>query len=76
MDTLPDYVHEEVILLVEWALTPIGHCSPKEAQANAIASTTLSEVLDRAEQMQRLLILKIMKSSPSGGEGGQRMGQS
>lgn len=49
MDTLPDYAQEEEILLEDWALTPTGHCSPKEAQAKPIASTTLSEVLDRAE---------------------------
>lgn len=42
MNNPPDHVQEETVLLVEWALTPIGHFSPKEARANAIVSATLS----------------------------------
>lgn len=31
MDTPLEHAQEEAIKLVEWALTPIGHCKPKEA---------------------------------------------
>ncbi len=39
MDTLLDHDQEEAMPLVEWALTPMGHCNPKEEYANVIAST-------------------------------------
>ncbi len=31
--------------LVEWALTPMGHCNPEEDYANVIASTNHLEIL-------------------------------
>ncbi len=31
--------------LVEWALTPMGNCNPKEEYANVIASTNHLEIL-------------------------------
>ncbi len=31
--------------LVEWALTPMGHCNPEEEYANFIASTNYLEIL-------------------------------
>ncbi len=31
--------------LVEWALTPMGHCKPKEEYARVIASTNHLEIL-------------------------------
>ncbi len=39
METPVDHAHEEEMSLVEWALTPMGHCNPKEEYANVIAST-------------------------------------
>ncbi len=33
--------------LVEWAVTPMGHCNPKEEYANVIASTNHLEILFR-----------------------------
>ncbi len=39
MDTPLDHAQDEVIPLVEWALTPMGHCNPKEEYTNVIAST-------------------------------------
>ncbi len=38
MDTSLDHAQEEVMTLVDWALTPMGHCNPKEEYANVIAS--------------------------------------
>ncbi len=39
MDTPVDHAQEEAMSLVEWALTPMGHCNPKEEYAIVIAST-------------------------------------
>ncbi len=44
MDTLLDNAQEEAMPLVEWALTPMGHCNPKEEYANVIASTNHLEM--------------------------------
>ncbi len=38
MDTSLDHAQEEAMTLVEWALTPMGHCNPKKEYANVIAS--------------------------------------
>ncbi len=38
-DTPVDHAQEEAMSLVEWALTPMGHCNPKEEYAIVIAST-------------------------------------
>ncbi len=45
MDTPLDHAQEEVMPLVEWALTPMGHCNPKEEYANKIASTNHLEII-------------------------------
>ncbi len=45
MDTPLDHAQEEAIPLMEWALTPLGHCKPKEEYANVIASTNHLEIL-------------------------------
>ncbi len=37
MDTPLDHAQDEVMPLVEWALTPLGHCWPKEEYASVIA---------------------------------------
>lgn len=39
MDTPLDQAQDEAMPLVEWALTPIGHCRPKEECASEIATT-------------------------------------
>ncbi len=39
IDTLLDHAQEEAMPLVEWALTPVGHCNPKVEYVNVIAST-------------------------------------
>ncbi len=44
MDTLLDHAQEEAMPLVEWALTPMGHCKPKEEYARVIASTDHLEI--------------------------------
>ncbi len=44
MDTLLDHAQEEEMPLVEWALTPMGHCKPKEEYARVIASTNHLEI--------------------------------
>ncbi len=36
MDTPLNHAQEEAMPLVEWALTPIGHCNPEEEYANVI----------------------------------------
>ncbi len=38
MDTPLDHAQDEAMPLVEWALTPMGHCWPKEDFASVIAS--------------------------------------
>ncbi len=45
MDTPLDHAQEEAMPLVEWALTPMGHCNPEEEYANVIASTNHLEIL-------------------------------
>ncbi len=45
MDTLLDHAQEEAIPLLEWALTLMGHCNPKEECANVIASTNQLEII-------------------------------
>ncbi len=44
MDTPLDHAQEEAMSLVEWALTPMGHCKPKEEYARVIASTNHQEI--------------------------------
>ncbi len=44
MDTPLDHAQEEVMPLVEWALTMMGHCKPKEEYARIIASTNPLEM--------------------------------
>ncbi len=38
MDIPLDHAKDEVMPLVEWALTPMGHCWPKEEYASIIVS--------------------------------------
>jgi len=38
IDTLLDYAQNEAMPLVEWALTPMWHCWPKEDYASVIVS--------------------------------------
>ncbi len=38
MDTPLDHTQDEAMPLVEWALTPMGHCWPKEEYSSVIAS--------------------------------------
>ncbi len=45
MDTPLDHAQEEAMPLVEWALTPMGHCKPKEEYAMVIASTNHLEII-------------------------------
>ncbi len=45
MDTPQDHAQEEAMPLVEWALTPMGHCNPEEKYANVIASINHLEIL-------------------------------
>ncbi len=45
MDTPLDHAQEEAMPLVEWALTSMGHCNPKEEYANLITSTNHLEIL-------------------------------
>ncbi len=45
MDTPLDHAQDEAMPLVEWALTPMGHCNPKEEYANVIASTNHLEII-------------------------------
>ncbi len=44
MDTSLDHVQEEAMPLVEWALTPMGHCKYKEEYARVIAYTNHLEI--------------------------------
>ncbi len=43
MDT--PLAQEEAMPLVEWALTPMGHCNPEEEYAKEMASTNHLEIL-------------------------------
>ncbi len=45
MDTPLDHAQDEAMPLVEWALTPMGHCNPEEEYANVMASTNHLEIL-------------------------------
>ncbi len=45
MDNPLDHAQEEAMPQVEWALTPMGHCSPKKEYANVIASTNHLEMI-------------------------------
>ncbi len=38
MDTPLDHAQEEAMLLVEWALIPMGHYNPEEEYANVITT--------------------------------------
>ncbi len=40
-----DHAQKEALPLVEWTLTPMGHCKPKEEYARVIASTNHLEIL-------------------------------
>ncbi len=44
MYTPLDHAQEEAMPLVEWALTLMGHCKPKEEYARVIASTNHLEI--------------------------------
>ncbi len=45
MDTPLNHAQEEAMPLVEWALTPMGHCNPKKEYANVIAFTNHLEII-------------------------------
>ncbi len=45
MDTPLDHAQNESMSLVEWALTPMGHCNPEEEYAKVITSTNHLEIL-------------------------------
>ncbi len=45
MDTPLDHVQEEAMPLVEWVLTLMGHCTPKEEYAKVIASTNHPKII-------------------------------
>ncbi len=45
MGTPLDHAQEEVMPLVEWDLTPMVHCNPKEEYVNVIASTNHLDIL-------------------------------
>ncbi len=45
MDIPLDHAQEEAMPLVEWALTPLGHCNTKEEYANVIVFTNHLEIL-------------------------------
>ncbi len=44
MDTPLDHAQEEAMPLVEWTLTPMGHCKSEEEYAKLIASTNHLEI--------------------------------
>ncbi len=44
IDTPLDHAQKEAIPLVKWALSPMGHCNPKEEYARVIASTNHLEI--------------------------------
>ncbi len=45
MDTTLNHAQEEALPQVEWTLTPMEHCNPKEDYANVIASTNHLEMI-------------------------------
>ncbi len=45
IDTPLDHAQDKATTRVEWALTPMGLCRPKEDHASAIASTNHREIL-------------------------------
>ncbi len=45
IDTPLDHAQEELMPLVEWPLTQMEHCNPKEDYANVIASTNHLEII-------------------------------
>ncbi len=45
METPLDHAQEEAMPLVEWALTPMGHCNPNEEYSKVITSTNHLEIL-------------------------------
>ncbi len=45
MDISLDHAQEEAMPLVEWALTPMGHCNLEEEYDNVIASTNQLEII-------------------------------
>ncbi len=58
--------------LVEWALTPMGHCNPKEEYANVIAFTNHLEILCFVTELPLARLLKPTKAVLTfwGGGGG------
>ncbi len=44
MDTLLNHAQDKAMPVVEWVLTPIGHCKLKEEYARVIASTNHLEI--------------------------------
>ncbi len=42
---LLDHAQEDAMPWVEWALTPMGHCKPKEEDTRVIASTNHLEII-------------------------------
>ncbi len=45
MDTTLDHAQEEALPQVEWTLSPMGLCNPKEEYPNVIASTNHQEMI-------------------------------
>ncbi len=45
MDTPLVHAQEEAMPLVEWALTPLGHCNPKKEYAKVIESNNHLEII-------------------------------
>ncbi len=62
MDTPLDHAKEEAMPLVEWALTPMGHCNPKEEYANVIASTNHLEIICFVTRPSLVQLPKLTKS--------------
>ncbi len=62
MDTPLDHAQEEAMPLVEWALTPMGHCKPKEEYARVIASTNHLEILCFVTGRPLARLLKLTKN--------------
>ncbi len=62
MDTPLDHAQEEAMHLVEWALTPMGHCNPKEEYAKVIASTNHLEIICFVTGLPLAWLLKPTKS--------------
>ncbi len=64
MDTPLDHAQEEAMPLVEWALTPMGHCKPKEEYASVIASTNHLEIICFVTGISLARLPKPTKSCP------------